>query len=243
MADLNRKVFAKHSFEEHDELAMAHYNRFVNYYKMHPYRRRDILYIFFDAFEFDKDRFCHSYTKIIKPDNSRLSQYYKSERPMMDNICDCVLEMYDKALIAKLKKMADDDQKYRANPPADWAKQNALDAVNVALAMEIYQKYGFPDRRLVGVEHEDVFFFVIQHSNLSLMEKFLPDVQRATMQGTLSTKLYPYLQDRILMLKGLPQEFGTQSVFNTKTQRNELYKTIKLEQVNLNRIKYNLKPL
>ena len=225
------------------EVKDAYYNRFITYYKMLPDDLNDILYIFMDALLYDKDDFCSKYHSTMKELSFNMDTYYKKQKPMMDKMCECVLESYNKKLIARLNTMADNDQKYRNQEPFDWKKQRVLDSINVKEALLIYDQYGLPDRRLVGVENESIFFFIIQHSNLELMERFLPEIKQATELRRLSPTLYPYMYDRICMIKGKPQEFGTQFQFNEKMKRNEMYKTIKLEQVNINRKKYGLKEL
>ena len=225
------------------EVKDAYYNRIVHYYKMMPDDPNDILYIFMDALLYDKDDFCYKYNLSMKDTGLKMDFYYKNQKPIMDKMCENVFESYNKKLIDKLKSMAVNDQKYRTQQPIDWKKQKVLDSINVKEALLIYDQYGLPDRRLVGVENEDIFFFVIQHSNLELMEKFLPEIKQATELRRLSPTLYPYMYDRICMIKGLPQEFGTQFQFNEKTKRNEMYKTIPLEKVNENRKKYGMKIL
>ena len=75
------------------------------------------------------------------------------------------------------------------------------------------------------------------------MERFLPIIHKEIEEGRLSPSVYPLLHDRINMLKGLPQEFGTQNKYSPKLKTYELYKTIGKVQVNINRKKYGMKPL
>lgn len=221
----------------------AYYNRFVDYYKMMPNDANDILYIFMDAIINDKDDFCYSYNQIMRSTDLKMNFHYKNQKPIMDKMCDCVFESYNHNIINKLKKMASDDQKYRNQEPTDWQKQKILDSINVIEALKIYDKYGLPDRRLVGVENEDIFFIIIQHSNLELMEKFLPIIKNSIDNRRLFPSYYAFLHDRINMIKGLPKEFGTQFQYDEVFKKNVMYKTINLEQVNINRKQYYLKPL
>lgn len=72
------------------------------------------------------------------------------------------------------------------------------------------------------------------------MEEYLTEMRVAVEQGRLLPQFYAELFDQIQVKRGLPQEFGTQFQYNPKTGRNELYKSIPMNQVNENRKRYGL---
>ena len=97
----------------HYEKANIYYNRFNTYYKALPDDSTDILYIFFDAFNYDKDYFCESYLRIIK--NMNIHDWVKPSYGIvglnMNRLCECVFQSYNKKLIKKLEELRERDQK------------------------------------------------------------------------------------------------------------------------------------
>lgn len=244
LQDYNNIVFHPDKYSWWD-VTGAYYNRYNMYYSLLTDNPEDILYIFFDAINNDRADFC-SKLKLVKQQNGQCciheKSYYKREGQIMDKVCECVYLSFNKKLIDKLNIMKENDLKYRENETTDWKKQFVLDSVNQIMAKEIFADYGYPNRNLVGVEYESVFFYVIQHSSLPMMEKFLPIIKNEIDNKRLDPQFYPLLHDRVNMLNGKPQEFGTQTVKNSKGVF-ELYKSVDIKTVNKNRKKYALKEM
>ena len=175
--------------------------------------------------------------------NTYKNPYYKRENSIMNEVCKNVFLSYNKNIVSQLKILREQDQRYRQAGKVDWPKQWALDSINQKMAMAIFDKYGYPNRSLVGVEFESVFFYVIQHSNLAMMEKFLPIIKHEIDVNHLPKEHYPFIHDRINLLKNLPQEYGTQ--FQVDPLGNEiLINPIKdRKKLNENSAKYFLKAL
>ncbi|MEZ5050485.1 MAG: hypothetical protein R2766_12635 [Saprospiraceae bacterium] len=235
---LNNVIFHQDSFQI-EYINQCFYNRFATYFNLLTDDPNDLLYIFFDALRNDKDDFCYSYNSIIR--EQKISQkykysYYKAQLPIMNVVCDCVYKSYNKVLCTQLDTIADRDQRYRGEV-SDLDKQAMLDSINILEALEIYEKWGYPGKHLVGVERSNILFYVIQHSNLEMMERFLPVIKDETDKANLNSKNYCLLYDRICVLKGLPQHFGTQYIEKNGTW--VLYKHINLDKMNENRIKYS----
>jgi len=232
-----------------DDLNYAYWNRFITYYKMMPNDPNDILYPFFDGIENDKDNFCYNYKSILQGSISNVRTsgkrgvYYKKQLEIMDNICDCILKSYSPRLLRILDELKENDQKYRKKNDILPLAQKKLDSINLSIVMDLYDKYGYLNRKLVGIEYEAYMFYIIQHSDLETMERFLPIIHKEIAEGKLDRKVYPLLHDRINMLNGLPQEFGTQGSYSEKRQKYELYKMIGKDKVNINRKKYGLPAL
>lgn len=192
----------------------TYWNRFATYFNLLTDDPNDILYVFFDGFTNDKDDFCYSYMDIIlnklKPSQSHT--YYKAQMPIMKRMCDIVLNSYNKKLCAQLDSMAILDQKYRGGHTYDLEKQRELDSINLVKALEIYETWGYPGKKIVGIERSNIFFQIIQHSDLKTMEKFLPIIKSEVDKTNLNMQNYCLLFDRICTLKNLPQHFGTQQV-------------------------------
>lgn len=135
------------------------WNRFVTYFKIGTDEPNDILIPFKDAVEHDKDDFCYWYNlQFLELAESRRN-YYKKEIKIMDTFCNCLLKSYNPRLIDLLDKIKINDQKYRNNPNfTEWKEQAKLDSINLVVALQIFEKYGYPNRKVVGIEHEAHFF-------------------------------------------------------------------------------------
>lgn len=234
-----------------NDLNNAYWNRFVLYYQMATIDPNDILYPFFDGIEFDKDVFCDSYRNIFQFPNGNSNPktlgnrftHFKKQLEIMDNVCDCVFKSYNPKLLKILDELKENDQNLRNKFEVLPFAQKKLDSINLTIVMDLYERYGYLNRKLVGVDYEAHMFYIILHSDLETMERFLPIIHKEIEEGRLSSNVYPLLHDRINMIKGLPQEFGTQNIYNPKLKSYELYKTIGKVQVNINRKKYGMKPL
>ncbi len=232
-----------------NDLNNAYWNRFVTYFKMVPNDANDIYYLFFDGIEFDKDEFCYKYRTILR-DKTRETvntghrlKHYINQVKLMDNVCDCVFKSYNPKLLKILDELKENDQNLRNKFEVLPFAQKKLDSINLTIVLDLYERYGYLNRMLVGVDYEAHMFYIILHSDLETMERFLPIIHKEIEEGRLSPGVYPLLHDRINMLKGVPQEFGTQNKYNPKLKTYELYKTIGKIQVNINRKKYGMKHL
>lgn len=112
------------------------------------------------------------------------------------------------ALIAEISKL---DAKYRGSENADWSKQTPIDLENQRLIDSLYAAHKkYIGTSLVGEEFNYVMWIVIQHSNLRMMEKFLPIVQDAVEQGEIGVTPFKMLIDRVYAQKENYQIFGSQ---------------------------------
>jgi hypothetical protein len=247
MAIAEKRIANPNSYWHHVE--RAYFNRFLIYAKMQTNESREVLAVFMDGYKYGKHYFCHQYETVLplKGDEyDYLWKMYSYEKPIMDELCNCVRNSYDTDLISKLKSIEEKDQRYRGKignsitlnqlkKNGEWKKQLDLDANNFEEIKKIINKIGYPGRSKVGYENEAIAFLVIQHSNINFMEKCLPLVHTASKNHELKTMYYAYLYDRIKMLKGEPQLYGTQYDLQGK-----LHKIKDIENVNERRSKIGL---
>ena len=111
-----------------------------------------------------------------------------------------------------LIRMNSNDQRYRSGTSQNQLEQRQLDERNQWLVDSLYQTYGtYVGNQLVSQELEHVMWAVIQHSNLNMMERYLPIIHRATKNGHLSNDvMLKMLIDRIYAIKYDEQIFGSQ---------------------------------
>lgn len=90
-----------------------------------------------------------------------------------------------------------------------WLKQRALDSANLAGIDQVIDEVGYPSREKVG-DLADVPFMVIQRASDSTMASYYHVIVGAALSGDLRMKDVATYQDKVLMMRRQPQEFGTQ---------------------------------
>jgi hypothetical protein len=86
-----------------------------------------------------------------------------------------------------------------------------LDRANTARLREIVETIGWPTVSRVGVAAEHAAWLLAQHATHDLpFQKRVLDILRVQPASEVCPKHAAYLEDRINMLEGRPQRFGTQ---------------------------------
>lgn len=118
---------------------------------------------------------------------------------------------HDKELVKLMHQIRIDDQKYRVGKNQDAQLQAALDAKNLKIIDSLYDVHQcYIGKSLVGKKYESVMWAVIQHSDLEVMEKYLPVVHQAVIKDDLAEGPLKLLIDRIYALKYGYQIFDSQ---------------------------------
>lgn len=169
----------------------------------------------------------------------------------------------NKRLAAELLEMAADDQKYRGVIEAEMIKmastgtsqasdeyiaavksQDHLDARNIARLEEVIKQHGWPGKSLVGEEASKAAFLILQHSDLTRQEKYLPILKKAARKGDARPADVAMLDDRILVGRGKKQIYGTQLQSNPDTGGKMVLAPIENEEhVDQRRASVGLMPL
>jgi hypothetical protein len=136
----------------------------------------------------------------------------------------------DLDLVSLIKKIIDLDKKYRINDTTDWSKQKPIDKENQHLIDSLFNKHKkYIGTSLVGETYNYGMWAVIQHSNIEMMENYLPIVQKAVKNKELDIFPLKMLIDRFYGLKYGYQFFGTQVGFGFKLADDEKRKEIQLK--------------
>ncbi|HYC83911.1 MAG TPA: DUF6624 domain-containing protein [Chryseosolibacter sp.] len=128
---------------------------------------------------------------------------------------------YDSLRIA-LEKMHDEDQEIRRilvdsigfdSPEAGYyiKRMQQVDARNQDNIKVILQRYGWIPKSKIGVKASEAFFYIVQHSDVELMEKYFPEFKRLAGIGEADPVHAAMMEDRLLMWKGHKQLYGTQA--------------------------------
>lgn len=129
-------------------------------------------------------------------------------------------------LVKLFEKISKNDQLYRDGK--NWDKQHLLDYQNQASIDSIYHIKGkYIGRSLVGNEYEHIMWLVIQHSNIDMMNKYLPIVFEAVIDKELKKGPLEMLIDRIYTIETGKQIFGSQGGVNFAS--DEIIEKVKKE--------------
>ena len=90
------------------------------------------------------------------------------------------------------------------------ARGRAQDAKHIARLREIIAEHGWPGLSLVGEEAARGAFLVLQHADLDTQKELLPVLREATDAGESPSTALPLLEDRVRMLDGEDQIYGSQ---------------------------------
>jgi hypothetical protein len=121
-----------------------------------------------------------------------------------------------------LEKMYDADQNIRRilidsigfdSPNAGQyiKRMQEIDKENKQNIVKILTKYGWIEKSKIGSKASEAIFYTIQHSDLALMDKYLPDLKRLAEMGEAKPIHAAMMEDRVLMNKGKKQIYGTQA--------------------------------
>jgi hypothetical protein len=112
----------------------------------------------------------------------------------------------DPQLRRELLTMAKEDQRERHGEGV------IDDSSRIQRLKEIFERYGWPGYDLVGHKGGDAAWLVAQHADLDLafQKQALGLLQRAVEDGQASPGNFAYLQDRVAVAEGRPQQYGTQ---------------------------------
>lgn len=119
------------------------------------------------------------------------------------------------ALVNLLYEVKLNDQKHREDNSAKSAdKQKPLDKQNQRIIDSLYKYHQtYLGNTLVGPKLNYVMWSVIQHSNVGMMERYIPILQQAVANSELNETPFKMLLDRYYGLTFGYQFFGTQNGF------------------------------
>jgi len=102
---------------------------------------------------------------------------------------------------------------------------------NFPLIETIFRKFGYPGYDLVGVQHSDQYFTLVQHSdfNVAFQLEVLKDMQQKVEKQNATGQNFAYLTDRTELNQGRPQIYGTQVIMSANTRLKPCIDTINLD--------------
>ncbi|MDH7444711.1 BT_3928 family protein [Aquimarina sp. 2201CG14-23] len=89
-----------------------------------------------------------------------------------------------------------------------WKQQSIIDSTNTVFIEQVFKKYGYPGKSLVGEPTNTAAWYVIQHSDK--IDQYLPIIKEAGKKDEIPFRLVAMMEDRYLMHNGKEQIYGTQ---------------------------------
>lgn len=152
-----------------------------------------------------------------------------------------------RSIRTELEQIREADQAVRRNLNyldfAQVEKMRTVDAVNRKRLKEIISLIGWPSKELVGENASSGAFLVAQHAHedLDFMKEVFSHIEADYRKQKASPSQYALMYDRIKMLEGKPQRFGTQ--FNKNSSGCRAWKMEEPEKVDEYRAQMGLDTL
>jgi len=135
--------------------------------------------------------------------------------------------VYNKTLADSLAQRVKIDQMAAGLPQGKFTDfnspgwQNFKDSVfetHKRLLDDIYKKYGYPGKNLVGEQGAHFYWLMVQHCDKhpDFQQKILVAMKKQVDKGNATAIDYAYLTDRVALNTGKKQLYGTQLTYNTK---------------------------
>lgn len=140
-----------------------------------------------------------------------------------------------RSIRTELEQMREADQAVRRNfnylDSEQVEKMRTVDAANQKRLKEIITLIGWPSKELVGENASNGAFLVAQHAgeDLGFMKEVFSHIEADYRKQKASPSQYALMYDRIKMLEGKPQRFGTQ--FNKNSSGCRAWKMEEPEKV------------
>lgn len=112
--------------------------------------------------------------------------------------------------IAEIIEMAEKDQEMRRRGVETGERDEGLDRSNTERMKAIIEQVGWPTISKAGAAASHKAWLLVQHSPDVEFQKRCLKMMKQEQDGEVNKKDIAYLEDRILILEGKPQIYGTQ---------------------------------
>ena len=149
------------------------------------------------------------------------------EKAFFQSYCNAINLKLDSNIINQIITIRDDGHN-------DREKQLAIDEI-------VFKIKKYPGRSTIGIDLEYVPWKIIQNGDINYLEKYLNYIKISVESHDLHPRYLAFTIDKIEVLKGYPQIYGTQSYYNEG--KEELYPIKDLKNVDMLRAQMGLYPI
>lgn len=128
--------------------------------------------------------------------------------------------------------------KYGGDSPeikALFRNMAVADSLNLLKVAAIIDKFGWLGADEIGISGNTTLFMVVQHSGIQTQDKYLPVMRAAAANGKAALKSLALLEDRVALHHGNRQLYGSQVIWNMKTNHYQVAPLDDPEQVDKRR--------
>lgn len=169
-------------------------------------------------------------------------QYGPKQNLVWTNYLDSLLEV-DQGLRRQMQKVATKKGWNSPEVKAFYPMMRVNDSLNLNAITKFIDTYGWQGEDVVGQKGNSTLFLVIQHSDSTTQEKYLPVLKKAVKSKKAVPSQLALLEDRLSVRKHGYQIYGSQLRQDMKTQKM-VFEPIKNEaNVDKRRKKIGLEPL
>jgi hypothetical protein len=115
-----------------------------------------------------------------------------------------------------------------------------VDKQNLIKVVSLIENCGMPTTKEVSKKQMSAIWLVFQHADNKNRKKYFPLLKKSAEKGDLNKSKIALMEDRILMMEGKPQIYGSQISKNGETHKWELYTLEKPETVDKRRAEVGL---
>lgn len=178
----------------------------------------------------------------MKPCNEVLAETVSNE-----DLQNEIIKMYVDDQAVRYNLMQNIISKYNIDS-TQITKDNAVvvDERNRNRLKEIFEKDGFPNRKLIGKDAMQGIFLIIQHGDgdTAWQKSQLVNIETAVKNGDLDGEKYAYLYDRIKVNSGEKQLYGTQlEHVDPSNKTTRLFETENIENLDKRRMEMGMMPI
>lgn len=191
--------------------------------------------------EYTADRYVNKEGKIVemivrkasekdKEFQEKLMQAYNYQPPVktIDIDCDKKIEILEEVYAL--------DQNTRSSGTYD----PEIDKQNLIKIVSLIEHCGMPTLKEVSKKQMNAIWLVFQHADNTNRKKYFPLLKKSAENGDLEKSNIALMEDRILMMDGKPQLYGSQISQNRETNKWEIYQLDKPETVDKRRAEVGL---
>lgn len=160
-------------------------------------------------------------------------------------------------LVQQLDSIYEDDQKYRMQideiekkfgweskeMKANWKIIHKKDSLNQIKVKTILDNNGWLGEDVVGEKGSSALFLVIQHSDLTTQEHYLPMMRDAVKDGKAAGSRLALLEDRVALRQGKKQIYGSQISRDAETKLYYVSPLVDPDNVDKRRAEVGLQPI
>ena len=124
-----------------------------------------------------------------------------------------------------------------------YKNMHDADSINSVQVKAILEKYGWLGYKEIGSQANTAIFMVIQHSNQTTQEEYLPMMREAVKNGKAKGNGLALLEDRVALKQGRVQTYGSQVLWSNAKNKYFILPLDNPDKVDIRRAAVGLKPI